>query len=343
MLTEHDPVRVELPRDRDGSFAPLLIPKHGRRFTGFDDRIIAIYARGMSVREIQPFLAESYATEVSRDFISSVTDEVMAEAMAWQNRGPEAMCPMVCFDAPRVKIRDEGGVSNNAMYLALCVQADGQRDVLGLWVEQAEGAKFWLKVFNELKPRGGQDILFAVVDGLKGLADAIGTRTTVQTCIVYLIRNSLDYAGWEDHRKAGDAASTQAAEQAQRTFADGPLGGQAKPPRIRAAWQRAWENVTPFFVLLPASSFVDPSSRPVDTASQPSDIASHHVDEAPRPVDVTSRATYLKRESRQNRQFVYANNIRQCGLGAGFRQRDVFFVGQKKRTRHGKNKNKSKR
>lgn len=259
VLTEHGPVRVELPRDRDGSFAPILIPKHERRFTGFDDRIIAMYARGMSVREIQAFLAESYGTEVSPDFISSVTDEVMAETIAWQNRPLEAMYPVVFFDALRVKIRDDGGVSNKAVYLALGVQADGQRDVLGLWVEQTEGAKFWLKVFNELKTRGCQDILIAVVDGLKGLADAIATafpRTTVQTCIVHLIRNSLDYAGWKDRKAVAAAlrpiyaaASAQAAEQALQAFADGPWG--IKYPTIVAAWQRAWENVTPFFVFPP--------------------------------------------------------------------------------------------
>ncbi|WYX37875.1 IS256 family transposase [Achromobacter xylosoxidans] len=259
VLTEHGPVRVELPRDRDGSFAPILIPKHERRFTGFDDRIIAMYARGMSVREIQAFLAESYGTEVSPDFISSVTDEVMAETIAWQNRPLEAMYPVVFFDALRVKIRDDGGVSNKAVYLALGVQADGQRDVLGLWVEQTEGAKFWLKVFNELKTRGCQDILIAVVDGLKGLAEAIATafpRTTVQTCIVHLIRNSLDYAGWKDRKAVAAAlrpiyaaASAQAAEQALRAFADGPWG--TRYPTIVAAWQRAWENVTPFFVFPP--------------------------------------------------------------------------------------------
>ncbi len=259
LLTERGPVRVELPRDRDGSFAPILIPKHERRFTGFDDRIIAMYARGMSVREIQAFLAESYGTEVSPDFISSVTDEVMAETIAWQNRPLESMYPVVFFDALRVKIRDDGGVSNKAVYLALGVQADGQRDVLGLWVEQTEGAKFWLKVFNELKNRGCQDILIAVVDGLKGLADAIGTafpRTTVQTCIVHLIRNSLDYAGWKDRKAVAAAlrpiyaaASAQAAEQALQAFAEGPWG--AKYPMIIAAWQRAWENVTPFFVFPP--------------------------------------------------------------------------------------------
>ncbi|NMU90259.1 IS256 family transposase [Achromobacter ruhlandii] len=259
VLTEHGPVRVELPRARAGSLAPILIPKHERRFTGFDDRIIAMYARGMSVREIQAFLAESYGTEVSPDFISSVTDEVMAETIAWQNRPLEAMYPLVFCDARRVKIRDDGGVSNKAVYLALGVQADGQRDVLGLGVEQTEGAKFWLKVFNELKTRGCQDILIAVVDGLKGLAEAIGTafpRTTVQTCIVHLIRNSLDYAGWKDRKAVAAAlrpiyaaASAQAAEQALQAFADGPWG--TRYPTIVAAWQRAWENVTPFFVFPP--------------------------------------------------------------------------------------------
>lgn len=259
VLTEHGPVRVELPRDRDGSFAPILIPKHERRFTGFDDRIITMYARDMSVREIQAFLAESYGTEVSPDFISSVTDQVMAETIAWQNRPLEAMYPVVFFDALRVKIRGDGGVSNKAVYLALGVQADGQRDVLGLWVEQTEGAKFWLKVFNELKTRGCQDILIAVVDGLKGLAEAIGTafpRTTVQACIVHLIRNSLDYAGWKDRKAVAAAlrpiyaaASAQAAEQALQAFADGPWG--TRYPTIVAAWQRAWENVTPFFVFPP--------------------------------------------------------------------------------------------
>ncbi len=248
-----------MPRDRDGSFEPILIPKHERRFTGFDERIIAMYARGMSVREIQAFLAESYGTDVSPDFISSVTDEVMAEALAWQSRPLEVMYPVVFFDALRVKIRDDGVVSNKAVYLALGIQADGQRDVLGLWIEQTEGAKFWLKVFNELKARGCQDILIAVVDGLKGLAEAIGTaypRTTVQTCIVHLIRNSLEYASWKDRKAIAQAlrpiytaASAQAAQQALQAFADGPWG--AKYPTIVQSWQRAWEHVTPFFAFAP--------------------------------------------------------------------------------------------
>jgi putative transposase len=259
VITDHGPLRVDLPRDRDGSFEPVLIPKHERRFTGFDERIIAMYARGMSVREIQAFLAETYGTEVSPDFISSVTDEVMAETLAWQSRPLEPMYPVVFFDALRVKIRSDGVVSNKAVYLALGIQADGQRDVLGLWIEQSEGAKFWLKVFNELKTRGCQDILIAVVDGLKGLAEAIGTaypRTAVQTCIVHLIRNSLEYASYKD-RKAVAAAlrpvyaavSEPAAQQALQLFAQGPWGTEY--PTIVQSWQRAWENVTPFFVFPP--------------------------------------------------------------------------------------------
>ncbi|MCB4346305.1 IS256 family transposase [Burkholderia vietnamiensis] len=259
VITDRGPVRVEVPRDRDGSFEPILIPKHERRFTGFDERIIAMYARGMSVREIQAFLAESYGTEVSPDFISSVTDEVMAEALTWQSRPLETMYPVVFFDALRVKIRDDGVVSNKAVYLALGIRADGQRDVLGLWIEQTEGAKFWLKVFNELKTRGCQDILIAVVDGLKGLAEAISAaypRTTVQTCIVHLIRNSLEYASYKDRKALAAAlrpiyaaASEEAARQALQDFADGPWG--AKYPTIVQSWRRAWEHVIPFFVFPP--------------------------------------------------------------------------------------------
>jgi putative transposase len=259
VLTDTGAVRIEVPRDRLGSFEPILIPKHERRFTGFDDKIIAMYARGMSVREIQGFLADSYGTQVSPDFISSVTDEVMAEAAAWQSRPLEPMYPVVFFDALRVKIRSDGGVSNKAVYLALGIQADGQRDVLGLWIEQTEGAKFWLKVFNDLKTRGLNDILIAVVDGLKGLADAINTvypKTTVQTCIVHLIRNSLDYTGWKDRKLVAQAlrpiytaVSEQAARDELQAFADGPWG--IKYPTIVQSWTRAWEHVTPFFVFPP--------------------------------------------------------------------------------------------
>ena len=260
VLTDDGPVRIAVPRDRDGDFEPILIPKHARRFTGFDDKIIAMYARGMTVREIQGFLAEQYGTTVSPDFISSVTDEVLAEVAAWQQRPLESMYPVIFFDALRVKIRDDGVVQNKAVYVALGVLADGTRDVLGLWIEQTEGAKFWLKVFNELKTRGVHDILIAVVDGLTGLPDAIETaypRTTVQTCIVHLIRNSLDYVSWKQRkplaaalRPVYTAPSADAAAEALRAFAASPWGQQY--PTIVASWERAWPYVTPFFVFPPA-------------------------------------------------------------------------------------------
>ena len=260
VLTEDGPIRIDVPRDRDGSFEPLLIPKHERRFTGFDDKIVAMYARGMTVREIQGFLQEQYGTEVSPDFISSVTDEVMAEVTAWQARPLEPMYPVVFFDALRVKIREDAVVRNKAIYLALGVLPDGSRDILGLWIEGTEGAKFWMKVFNDLKTRGVNDILIAVTDGLKGMPEALAAvfpATTLQTCIVHLIRSSLDYASWKD-RKALAAAikpiytapSAEAAEAELNAFADGPWG--QKFPTVSASWRNAWDRVIPFFAFPPA-------------------------------------------------------------------------------------------
>ena len=168
MLTDDGPMGVEIPRDREGTFEPQLIPKHARRLAGFDDKVLALYARGLTVREIQKFLAEIYSIEVSPDLISEVTDAVVAEVTAWQARPLEPMYPVVFFDALRVKIRDESVVRSKAVYLALAVLPDGTRDILGIWIEQTEGAKFWLKVFNDLKTRGCADIIIAVTDGLKG-------------------------------------------------------------------------------------------------------------------------------------------------------------------------------
>lgn len=260
ILTEDDPIRIEVPRDRDGSFEPLLIPKHERRFTGFDDKIVAMYARGMTVREIQGFLQEQYGTDVSPDFISSVTDEVMAEVTAWQARPLEQMYPVVFFDALRVKIREDAVVRNKAIYLALGVLPDGTRDMLGLWIEGTEGAKFWMKVFNDLKTRGVHDILIAVTDGLKGMPEALAAvfpATTLQTCIVHLIRNSLDYASWKDRRGLAavirpiyTAPSAEAAQAELDAFADGPWG--QKFPTVSAAWRNAWDRVIPFFAFPPA-------------------------------------------------------------------------------------------
>src|SRR5271167_2970102 len=174
VLTGDGKVRIETPRDRDGSFEPLLVPKHARRFTGFDDKILALYARGLTVREIQGYLVETYGTEVGPDLISTVTDGVLAEVTAWQSRPLEPVYAMVFFDALRVKIREDGVVRNKAVYLALGVQRDGTRDILGIWIENTEGAKFWMKVFNDLKTRGVNDILIAVTDGLKGMPEALG-------------------------------------------------------------------------------------------------------------------------------------------------------------------------
>jgi putative transposase len=257
--TEDGPLRIEVPRDRAGRFEPLLIPKHERRFTGFDDKIVALYARGMTVREIQGFLAEQYGTEVSPEFISSVTDAVMAEITAWQGRPLEPMYPVVFFDALRVKIREDAVVRNKAIYLALGVLPDGTRDILGLWIESTEGAKFWLKVFNDLKTRGCNDILIAVTDGLKGIPEALAAvfpATTLQTCIVHLIRNSLDFASWKERKALAQAlkpiytaSSAEAAAAELDAFEAGPWG--QKFPTVVAAWRRAWDRVIPFYAFPP--------------------------------------------------------------------------------------------
>ena len=260
VMTEDGPLRLDVPRDREGSFEPLLIPKHERRFTGFDDKIIAMYARGMTVRETQGFLADQYGVDVSPDLISSVTDAVMAEVGAWQTRPLEPMYPVVFFDALRVKIREDAVVRNKAIYLALGVLPDGSREILGLWIETTEGAKFWMKVFNDLKTRGVNDILIAVTDGLKGMPEALAAvfpATTLQTCIVHLIRNSLDYGSWKDRRVMAQAlkpiytaVSAEAAEAELDAFELG-LWGQ-RFPTVVAAWRRAWDRVIPFFAFPPA-------------------------------------------------------------------------------------------
>jgi putative transposase len=259
VLTDDGPLAIEIPRDRDGTFEPRLIGKHERRFTGFDDKILALYARGMTVREIQGFLAEMYAVEVSPDLISTVTDAVVAEVTAWQSRPLEPLYPVVFFDALRVKIRDEATVRSKAVYLALAVLPDGSRDILGIWIEQTEGAKFWMKVFTDLKTRGCQDILIAVTDGLKGMSEALAAvfpATTLQTCIVHLLRHSLDFASWKERKPLAaalrpiyTAASADAADAALDAFARGPWG--LKFPTVVAAWRRAWTHVIPFFAFPP--------------------------------------------------------------------------------------------
>lgn len=252
--SEDGAVEFAVPRDRNGSFEPKLVKKGQTRIDGFDDKIISMYARGMTVREIQAHLKSLYGVEISPDLISRVTSAVLEEVKAWQNRALEACYPVVIFDALRVKIRDEGFVRNKAIYLALAIAADGRRDILGIWVEQNEGAKFWLKVMNELKNRGINDILIAVVDGLKGFPEAINAafpQTTVQTCIVHLVRHSLNYCSYKDRKiVAGDLKAVyraETAEAAQKRLDEFDAKWGRQYPSIAQSWRNNWDHVIPFF------------------------------------------------------------------------------------------------
>lgn len=259
VITPEGALPLDIPRDRLSTFDPVLVAKHQRRLPGFNDRVISMYARGMPVREIQAHLEEIYGLEVSPELISTITDEVMVEVAEWQARALEAMYPIVYFDALRLKIRDEGTVRNKAVYLALGIDATGRKDVLGLWIEQTEGAKFWLKVFTDLKQRGVADILIAVVDGLRGFPEAIEAvfpKTQVQTCIVHLIRNSLDYVSWKERKALAEvlkpiyqAANADTAAAALDALDEGPWG-RKYPPMVRA-WRRQWAQVIPFFAYPP--------------------------------------------------------------------------------------------
>ena len=256
VLTPDGELTLSIPRDRHGRFDPALIAKYRRRFPGFDDKIIALYARGMSTRDIQAHVRELYGIEVSPDLVSAVTDQVIDEVTAWQSRPLEPSYAIVFFDALRVKIRDEGLVKNKAVYLAIGVDAAGFKHVLGLWIEQSEGAKFWLRVMNELKSRGTEDILIAVVDGLKGFPEAITAvfpDTVVQTCIVHLIRYSMQFASWKERKIIAkalkpiyQARDAEAAALELKHFDEGPWG--QKYPAIGQSWRRNWEAVIPFFV-----------------------------------------------------------------------------------------------
>lgn len=255
VLSDTESLELSIPRDRRGTFEPQLIAKYQRRFPGFDDKIVSMYARGMSVRDIQGHLRELYGIEASPQLISTVTDAVLEEVGRWQSRPLDALYALVFFDAIRVKTRDEGTVRNKAVYLAIGVTPDGRKDVLGIWIEQTEGAKFWQRVMTELKNRGVNDILIAIVDGLKGFPEAINavfSETQIQTCIVHLIRNSLDFAPWKDRKtiaaelkKIYRAIDAQAASQALADFEDSVLG--RKYAAITAMWRRNWQQVIPFF------------------------------------------------------------------------------------------------
>ena len=254
VLTDEGSLDLSVPRDRNGSFEPLIVPKGTTRLDGFDDRIISLYGRGLTVREIQGHLKELYGVEVSPDLISRVTDAVLDEVREWQNRPLDPLYPIIFFDALRVKIRDEGLVRNKAVYVALAVTAEGDKEVLGLWIEQTEGAKFWLNVMNELKNRGVQDLLIAVVDGLKGFPEAIAAafpETIVQTCIVHLIRNSLAFVSWKDRKLImPDLKAIYRADNADLALLQLDAFEEKwgdRYPAIGAAWRRAWEHVVPLF------------------------------------------------------------------------------------------------
>ncbi len=245
---------IEIPRDRQGHFEPQIIGKHQSRWTGFDDKIISLYARGLTTREIQSHLEELYGAEVSPSLISSVTDEVIEEVKAWQLRPLDPLYPIVYLDCIHVKVRDTGAVRVKAVYLAIGINMNGEKEVLGLWIAQTEGAKFWLQVVTDLKNRGVQDIFIACVDGLKGFPEAIETvypQAAVQLCIVHLVRNSLNYVGWKMRKQiAGDlkriyqSATVAEAEQALGEFE--AQWNDAYPP-IAQIWRRNWDRIIPFF------------------------------------------------------------------------------------------------
>jgi transposase-like protein len=253
LTTEHGPVEIKTPRDRKGTFEPRIVRKRQRRFEGFDEKILALYSRGLSTRDIEAHLRELYGVSVGRDLISRVTDAVMDDVRAWQQRPLEDIYPVIFLDALVLKIRDGGQVQRKACYLALAIAMDGERDVLGMWFQETEGAKFWMQVLSELKRRGVRDILICCVDGLKGFPEAIEAifpETVVQTCIVHLIRHSLKYVPRKqydqvvkDLRPIYTAIDADAAREALEAF-DHKWGRQL--PVIVQAWREAWEHVIPF-------------------------------------------------------------------------------------------------
>ena len=269
VLTDTAKLEIDIPRDREGTFEPVLIAKYQRRFPGFDGKIVSMYARGLTVREIQGHLLEIYGIEVSPDLIGTITDAVLDEVSEWQGRPLDPVYAIVFFDALRVKVRDEGTVRNKAIYLALGIRPDGTKEPLGLWIEQTEGAKFWLRVTSDLKARGVNDILIATVDGLKGFPEAIGAvfpQTIVQTCIVHLIRHSMGFAAWKERKpvtaalkQVYRAKDAETARQKLDEFDQGPWG--RKYPAIAQSWRRNWSEVIPFF------AFPEPVRRIIYTTN----------------------------------------------------------------------------
>jgi putative transposase len=253
LVCEHGKVGIDAPRDRDGSFEPKIVKKRQRRFVGFDDKILALYSRGLSTRDIEAHLEEIYGVKVGRDLISRVTDAVMDDVREWGKRPLEDIYPIVFLDCMVLKIRDGGTVQRRALYLALGVTLDGDRDVLGMWFQETEGAKFWMQVLNDLKTRGVSDILIACVDGLTGFPEAIEAifpKTTVQTCIVHLIRSSLKYVPRREREQVArdlkPIYTAVDADQAQAELEAFDEKWGARFPVITQAWLNAWEHVIPF-------------------------------------------------------------------------------------------------
>lgn len=247
-------IPIEVPRDRNGDFNPQIIPKHQTRFDGFDEKIISMYARGMTTRDIQDHLQEIYGVEISADLVSTVTDAVLTDVKEWQSRPLDEVYPVLYLDATIVKVRSEGRVINKSAYLAIGINIEGLKDVLGIWLEQSEGAKFWLKIMTELKNRGVRDIFIACVDGLKGFPEAIEAtfpQAEVQLCIVHLIRGSLRFVSWKDRKAvAGDLKTIyQAAteEQAQANLESLAQKWDGRYPTISRSWRANWQRIIPFF------------------------------------------------------------------------------------------------
>jgi putative transposase len=257
--TAAGPAEVSVPRDRAGSFQPITVPKGTRRFTEFDDMVIALYAKGLTTRDIAEWLEQTYGAKISHETVANITDSVNELVKAWRSRPLDEVYPILYIDAIRVRVRDGGAVRMRACHLAVGVDAEGRKRVLGMWIEASEGARFWLGVLTELRNRGIRDVLIVCCDGLSGLPEAIGSiwpQAIVQTCVVHLIRNSMRYASWKDRKTIGaalrpiyTAATAEAAEQALDHFAGSELGRRC--PAVVDVWRRAWTEFVPFLSLPP--------------------------------------------------------------------------------------------
>jgi len=254
VISNSDQIDIQVPRDREGNYEPQILPKHQRRFDGFDDKILAMYARGMSVRDIQATLLEMYNVEVSEGIITGVTDKVYDDVVSWQNRPLDPVYPLIFFDCIVVKSREDVKVSNRSVYVALAIDMEGKKEILGLWIAPTEGAKFWLGVMTELKNRGVKDLFIASIDGLKGLPEAIETvfpEVEVQLCIVHMIRNSIKYVNWKDRKEVckdlKEVYSAATEDEASQKLEEFGQKWDAKYPTIRKKWINNWDRIIPFF------------------------------------------------------------------------------------------------